>query len=537
MSKKHTPRELMYDLVSIQSDTFTKQEVTLAMHIVELIEEQDYFKAHPEYFGVFDGGDSLGRVIPWALRRGTTSRTVVLTGHFDCVEIDSYGPLKPYALSPDLLKAEMLKMDYTGDVLEDLRDDRWVFGRGVADMKGGDACILYELFKHAEEGLCPEVNILYVGVHDEEHQGEGAMQAATLMNELKDRYGLDFKLYVNPEPASRNNPREYVYMDGSIGKVLPGIVVKGRLAHVCDIMNGLNSTLIAANIVRRIELNTDFCCRDFGVETPPPVVLCLKDSKREYNVSIPNYTEIYVHMPLTKNRPLAEVYEKLQAVAQDAANETLEVYGRACSALGLAEGARADFTIRVMTFAELEEICRAQDSGYDEQKAALIEEKKTLLDSGAQLIQNIGFDIMENAAEWSKIEDPMIVIGLLPPYVPAVNNHYLPGFDREGMIEAVRNLLEEKFGLGLEVQPYCMGMSDNSYVSCTETEKDIEAMKNLVTPKVLYGIPFEEIANIAAPSIIVAPWGKDFHAATERVYLPDIDETTPAVIEEIIRNI
>jgi arginine utilization protein RocB len=290
--------------------------------------------------------------------------------------------------------------------------------------------------------------------------------------------------------------------------------------------------------VRRIDINPDFRSKDFGVETPPPVVLYLKDSKDEYNVSTPNYTEIYVHIPLMRNRSLSEMHEKLKEAARGAANETLETYGKTCEALGLSRETHPGFTVRVMTFAELEEICRDTDPVYDEKKEALIKEKTESVKSGGQLMQKAaGFDIIEKAIEWSKIEDPMIVIGLLPPYVPAVNNHYFPEFDREGVIDTVRNLLETKFGLGMEERPYCMGMSDNSYVSCTETEKDVEAMKNMVSPKVLYNIPFEAIANIAVPSIIVAPWGKDFHTATERVYLPDIDETTPAVIEAIIQTI
>lgn len=538
MSKKWTTRELLYDLVSIQSDTFTEQEIMIGKHIYDLISEQDYWKEHPELCGLYDGKDVIGRLIPWALRKGTTDRTIILTGHFDCVEIDCYGSLKPYALSPELLKQEMLKANYSGDVLKDLQNKNWGFGRGMSDMKGGNACILYELFKHAEENLCAEVNILYMGIHDEEHQAEGIMQSIQLLNILKEKYDLNYKLLLNPEPAIRNNPTDYIYLDGSIGKILPGIVVKGKLAHVGNIMTGLNSALIGANIVRRIELNTEFCCEEFGKITPPPAVLYMKDSKNEYNVSVPNYTEIYAHIPLTKNRSLLEMYERLKEMCREAANETLEAYNKAYEFFNESQEQNPNFKIDVMTYAELEEICQKEDSEYEQKKAELLKEKTEAVNNGSQLIQTgAGFEIIEKAIEWSKITNPVIVIGLLPPYVPAVNNHYMPDFDRGGMIEAVRSMLKERFGLGLEVDPYSMGLSDNSYTSCTEIELDIEAMKNMVTPKTLYNIPFEEIGKVALPSIMVGPWGRDFHTATERVYLPDVDETTPAVIETIIQNI
>lgn len=538
MLKKWTPKELLYDLVSVQSDTFTEQEITISKHIYELIAEQDYWKAHSDLCGLYDGNDVIGRLIPWALRRGTTDRTIIMAGHTDCVEIDCYGSLKPFALTPDALKAEMLKMDFSGDVRKDLEDENWCFGRGTADMKGGDACILYELFRHAEENLCEEVNILYMGIPDEEHQAEGIMQSIGLLNELKEKYGLDYKLLLNPEPTIRTQPDKYVYTDGSIGKILPGIVVRGELAHVGNIMSGLNSTLVASGIAKRIELNTDLCCNEFGKTTLPPTLLYMKDSKNEYNVSVPNYTEIYTHIPLTKNRGLLEMMEILKGICAEAASEAVAQYDKAYKVLYGDKPGKPDFSFKILTFAELEEICRENCDGYEKKRAALMEEKTIAVNEKGELIQtSAGFDIIEWAIEMSKITGPVVVIGLLPPYVPAVNNHYMKDFDREGMIDKVAKTLEEQFGLGIEVDPYFLGLSDNSYTSCTEIEQDLEAMSNMVTPKTLYHIPFEEIGKVAMPSIIVGPWGKDYHTLVERVYLPDIEKTTPAVIAAIIEQI
>lgn len=538
MARKWTPKELMYDLVAIQSDSFTEKEIEISKHVYDLIREQDYWQQHPELCGLYDGHDVIGRLIPWALRRGSTNRTVVMAGHTDAVEIECYGELKPFALDPDRLKEEMLKRNYTGEILDDLKDDRWCFGRGTADMKGGDACILYELFKHADENLCEEVNILFMGIHDEEHQAEGIMQSIGLMNLLKDKYDLDYKFLINPEPANRNDPEKYVYVDGSIGKMLPGIVVRGKMAHVVNIMSGLNSALLASNVVRKIELNPDLCCQEFGQSTPPPVVLYMKDTKNEYNVSVPNYMEIYAHVPLTKNQSMPDSLKKLKALCQEAADETLAQFNQAYEKINGPQEGNPNHHIQVLTTAELEEICRAADPDYDEKIAQFNARQIELVNSGKELIQSAaGFAIIEKMIEMSKIEDPVIAIGLLPPYVPPVNNHYMKDFDRQGMIDLVANLLKERFGLGMEVVPYTMGMSDNSYTSCTEVEQDIEAMRNMVTPAELYNIPFEGISKVALPSILCGPWGKGFHVAHERVYLPDLEVVTPAIIEEIIRHI
>ena len=263
----------------------------------------------------------------------------------------------------------------------------------------------------------------------------------------------------------------------------------------------------------------------------------MKDSKNEYNVSVPNYTEIYAHMPLTKNKSMPEMILRLKKLCEQAAEDTLAQYNKAYEKINGTLDGKTRHDIRVMTFAELEELCRVNEPDYEAKKKEIFREETQAVNSGAKLIQSAGFSIMERVIEMAKYKDPLIVIGLLPPYVPPVNNHYLKDFDREGMIKTVADLLRDRFHTGIEIVPYTMGMSDNSYISCTEVDEDIEAMKNMVTPEELYNIPFEDIARVAMPSIICGPSGKDFHTATERVYLPDVEIRTPAVIEAIINSI
>lgn len=88
--------------------------------------------------------------------------------------------------------------------------------------------------------------------------------------------------------------------------------------------------------------------------------------------------------------------------------------------------------------------------------------------------------------------------------------------------------------MDLEVDPYFMGLSDNSYISCTNIEEDIYAMKNMVTPETLYKIPFETIMEISMPAIIIGPAGFDYHEYTERVYMPDVEKRCPAIIETLM---
>ena len=82
-----------------------------------------------------------------------------------------------------------------------------------------------------------------------------------------------------------------------------------------------------------------------------------------------------------------------------------------------------------------------------------------------------------------------------------------------------------------------MGLSDNSYISCVDATDDLKALKSMVTPKEVYYPTLKEAEYIALPSIIVGPWGKDYHTISERVYLPDLEVHTPAVVRKIITSL
>lgn len=537
MAKEWTPKELLLDLVSVQSDTYTAMEIDMAKHILDVIREQDYWEENQELCGLYDGCDRMGRLIPWAMRKGTSSKCLVLSGHFDCVEIDCYGTLKEYALVPELLKEKMKALEWSDpDVVKDLASEDWLFGRGTADMKGGTAVLLCELFKAAKEDFRPELNILYVGVGDEETAAEGIFQSVGLFTELKDKYGLDYMLLVNGEPTTKDSSKKYTYYDGSIGKALPFIVTKSKLVHVGNLMQGINSAGIAANIVRRIELNTSLCSEDFGQKCVPPTVLYMKDDKKFYNVSVPLYTNLFLNTFFTNSNNALNILNSLRDICKDAAAESVEVYNRAYDFMK-PDHPNPDHNIRVMSLDELEKYNKANVTGYESKKETFVKGQIEKVNSGQSITQlATGFDIVQWEIEQSQITDPMIVYGLMAPYVPAVNNHYFKNFDREGMIQAVADVLEP-FGITVEEVPYFMGLSDNSYISDVDATDDIEALKSMVTPKEVYRIPLKEAEYIALPSIIIGPWGKDYHTITERVYLPDLEIHTPAVVRKIMETI
>ena len=241
--------ELMLELVSVQSDTGTAMELAMAEKIYALVKECPYFVEHPEYCGTYEDDDILHRPVVWALRKGTGDRTLVLEGHYDAVEIDTYGTLKPYALSPALLKEKMRSMSmWDEEQNRDLCDDDWCFGRGVADMKAGLAINLHTLFTSRNE----EVNIVFVAVPDEENLSSGALQAVGLFEDLKKRYMkaiLEKAQIPDPVVVIGVAPPYYLavnnkYIDKDIGYCLDGLgdymeSRHGVAVHIVPYLSGM----------------------------------------------------------------------------------------------------------------------------------------------------------------------------------------------------------------------------------------------------------------------------------------------------------
>ena len=77
----------------------------------------------------------------FALKRGRSKRTIVLTGHFDVVPVNDYGALEPLAFTPERLLPEiMARLRRTGEnplALADFESGEFLPGRGLLDMKAG----------------------------------------------------------------------------------------------------------------------------------------------------------------------------------------------------------------------------------------------------------------------------------------------------------------------------------------------------------------------------------------------------------------
>ena len=311
-------KEILYELIGTQSDTGTDMKYPIANKILALIREDNYFDKHPDLCGSFESDAIPGGLVVWALKRGTGSKTLILSGHCDAVEIDSYGALKAYALKPDELREQMLRrqrVEPAGDpeLMDDLKNQDWVFGRGGADMKGGLAANLRTLFDHP----IGELNILFTAVNDEENLSAGGRLCVHLYRELKNRYGLDYRLAVISEPGTweAEFPGTILLVGGAAGKIMPVIVARGRLAHSSSMMDGLNSIFIITEIVRRLEMSPDFVSSDLGFSLHPPTALIIQDERSTTTSQCPNTPPPGSHPPCLGNDSPTELVERVRMYA------------------------------------------------------------------------------------------------------------------------------------------------------------------------------------------------------------------------------
>lgn len=528
-----TVKELLLELVGVRSVTGTGEELDVARKIHALVAEDPYFQDHPDHYGMWDGGDPLGRPVVWALKKGSGRRTVVFSGHYDTVCTACYGVFEPYALDPDALKTAMMKdPPEDGEIRRDLADENWLFGRGTADMKAGLALNLGALFEHVPG----EVNVLFTAVSDEENLSAGARQAVRLYTRLQERFGLDYSIAVVSEPIERDTEAPHPFINGSAGKILPVVVARGIPAHSASMLRGINSAHLIANIIRETEYDTAFLSQGGSLFTEPPAVQLVRDLKEGYDVSMPEYTAAAFNMTFFCGTDPVALMERLIENCQKAADELLRRYD-ACmddmeSTGRIGSGRRKRFSVRVLTLQELEaelsarvgfEAFRQEAKARSEQIAASGE---TLLWASALYIR----DIMAFAGG-----GPMVVAGIAPPYYPAVNNDFLKK-DITPIVEDAIASLEREHGIRATREDYSQAMMDLSYMSCANPASARRIMGNMPLPESLYAMDVDAMARLEIPTLVIGPARKEIHQLGERVYLPDVERDLPIVFRQIIRS-
>ena len=528
-------KTLVCDLMARRSDTGTAHEAAMADLIFAKIKADPYFAKHSDHCGLFDGGDHLGRPVVWALKKGSGSRTVIFSGHYDTVGTSCYGELEAYCLDPNAVQKHLLQLPFADTELKrDLVSGDWMFGRGSADMKSGIALNLHVLFEY-EPG---DVNVLFTAVSDEENLSAGARQAVSLYTDLQTRFGLEYALCVISEPSERSvetdEPIQLIM--GGAGKILPIVIAKGTPTHGSNMLYGINSAHLISRIVTSSEYDMSYVSSDKDRMTQPPTVQFLRDLKSGYDVSMPEFSAAALNVTFFMEADASHYLEKLKAAASQAIAEILEVRARTFDRFAAMSGTKrrpsALPDASVLTLAELESRMH-HAPGFEafKEKAQLTVSEK--VKSGETLLSAcIGY--VRDLMSFSAIPAPFVVVAVAPPYYPAVHCDYLSK-DINPLLDALIAQLAAKQGLRAHKVAYSPAMTDMSYTSCADLPAAKTIMDNMSAPASDYNMDVEAMARLNIPTVMIGPAQKDIHQIGERVYLPDVTESLPLLFCELIQ--
>lgn len=534
----------LLNYLKTRTHTGTELERNNEVFFKEWAESVPYFKEHPEYYGLHEiKNDHLERKSTWALLKGNGKKTIIMIHHTDTVDADDFGKYKEYAYEPyeieRLYKQDNVEMDEVAK--NDLYSGKWLFGRGASDMKGGGS-ITYSLLEEYSEDEEFNGNILVLGVPDEENLSAGMRSAIYLLKELKNKYDLEYVLLLNVEPHEKVKDNNITVYDGSVGKIMPIFMVRGKLAHVGQVYKGFNPINLMSEIVRKTELNPDFIEKAGNTVTPAPTWLYFKDRKDVYDVSLPLTVGGYMSI-LTLTKSPKDILEQLKEISKEAFNHVIAdmkaSYEKYKDLSNMSYGG-CDWKVNVKYYGEIyNEILEEKGESFKNEISNFqrnIEEKIrkneiTRIDGAYELI--------EKTLEYYNDLSPIVVIALAPPYYPSTNNSMLENVeDINKLIAEMDNYSRNETGLGIYTQNYFTGISDLSYGLFTRDNENIDYIaNNMIFWGDMYYIPLDIIRELSMPVLNIGPWGRDLHKYTERVYKKDLLENIPRLIDYVVRNI
>lgn len=521
--------KLLYGYVAAQSCTGTVDENSGADYFIDSMKKVPYFAAHPENLIRYPiKNDPLGRAACCAMFRGTSPDTVVMIHHFDVTSVEDYGRFSDIAFEPDevvkVLRGEDVALEQ--EVRDDLESGDFLFGHGVCDMKGGGSIQLTLLSRLSEQTDFPGT-LIVLGVPDEENLSAGMRAAVSLLRELKDQYGLNYKLMINSEPHQRKTPDKGVFSIGSTGKLLPFVYAKGRMSHAGKASEGLNPFAVISRIVAKTE-GLPFT----GDGAPTPTWLMLRDDKLHYDVSMPR-SAFGCMSVLTFYTSAAQVLEKLRAVCEDAFAECLHTRA---SALGLDH---LPWEPRVYSWTELRaEAEKIGGKAWTESLEKLLSSLHEQVLGGKLSFADAYRKLLEFTC--NELPDvPIVVYGFMPPYYPSVTNGKFTTLPEniEKLDQLLNEYSKEHFHQEYETELFYTGISDLSYSSMTESEEGgkLAFIQEMPLYGKSYALSVEDLNAIAMPCINVGPWGKDFHKLAERVCISDLTRKTPELVYKAIK--
>ncbi|MEG0918768.1 MAG: M20/M25/M40 family metallo-hydrolase [Anaerovoracaceae bacterium] len=536
-------KEIALELTAVQSIVDTPGEVEVSKKVYEIFSGMDYWKEHPENLYMLPvKDDPVGRQVVVSILKGEkapSNKTVVLIGHTDTVGISDYGPLQEYATKPYELMEKLKGVSLPAEAREDLESGKYMFGRGLFDMKSGDAAVMALMEDISKDIKNFQGNIIFGAVCDEEGNSRGMLNLVPELIRLKEKDGFEYLALIDPDyvaPAYPGDPLKYVYV-GTVGKLMPSFFIVGKETHVGESFDGLDPNQIAAEITRRVNLNPEFCDEVDGHVTLPPVTLKQRDLKPEYSVQIARTANIFFNYATHISTP-DQVLEKMKKAGQECFEAVVDTindrYKTFCGMIGR-EYKPQPWVARTMVYEELYAAVKAEVADLDKQVDGYVAEltKDETID-----VRDKSMKIVEFVHNLWSDKDPVLVLYYTPPYYPHI---YVEGKnDKEvALIEAVNKAISTtETEYEIIEKRFLPCISDLSYAAAPkETDAIAKLQSNTPGYGDIYDLPLEDMQKLDLPVVDIGTVGKDAHKYTERIDTRYTFEITPELIEKTIKDL
>ena len=540
--------EITVELTSILSVTETSGEREITQRILEIFQSMDYYKEHPEDVYLLDAkGDRFNRNNVVAIlrgKKGNNKKTVSLLGHIDTVGISDYGTLIDYANKPYELTEKMRGIVDTlpNEVQEDLKstDENYLFGRGIFDMKCGDAILIALIEALSKDIENFEGNLIFTGVCDEEVGSAGMFALVEELNRLVEVNGWEIQGMIDTDYMTNEyhgDKNKYVYV-GAVGKLMPTFFVVGKETHVGESFNGLDPNLIVAELTRRIDMNTKFCDEAMGQVTLPPITLKQRDLKPEYSVQIAKTATLFFNYATHKSTP-DEVMSKMIVEAKDAMQDVIDYlntqYEHFCE-LSKIQYKKLPWVTNVMSYEDL--YAEVKKELGDKLDKIISDYEKEILDDKLLDERDFALKLVEKVHSLWSNRDPVVITYLSPPYYPHI---FVEGKnDKElNVLNAVRNAVNDtKTDYNLVYKNFFSYIADISFAAAPSAPGAIDYIKNNMPGfGSKYIMPIDEMAKLNIPVLDIGPFGKDAHKFTERLEKGYSFSVAPELVYRTILNL
>ncbi|MED1599944.1 M20/M25/M40 family metallo-hydrolase [Alkalihalophilus marmarensis] len=525
---------LLGELTAVESVVGTSKEVEMGEKIEELVNQIEYFKAHPEAVcRIPIKDDHWNRFSVTAVYEGNPndSSAYVLLSHFDVVGVDDFGQYKDLAFNHHRYTKQLEQLeDLSEDAATDLATGEWLFGRGVMDMKAGLAVQL-AVMSDAIENRKP-INLILLATPDEERNSEGMLAAVEWLAELRQTKGYDQMVGICSEPSFTSFPGDqskYVYT-GSVGKMLPLVCAVGLETHVGEPLAGVNASWMISEVVSEMELSDRFYEQSGEEIVPPPTVLRLADLKYEYNVQTPTFAYATFNI-LTYTKTVQDVLNEVNEVVSESANT---INQRLSGRYQTYKVKRQHPAVSVYTYGELKERGTAL---YGESFTGQLESiSKRVYQNGGDT-RDVTIALAKEVGDYFVDLAPFYLVMLAPPFYPSVRLEE-KNADEAALLYEVGELqkwTEETFGENISRMHYFPGLSDVSY---GKMDKDLKVKQTLEREMPAlsngYDLPITAIQSLQMATVNIGPYGKDAHKRTERLHLPFFTDVTPYMLMRFI---